>query len=176
MHPALRASLTSGSLFFAGDILSQKLAHARSGGTSYNAPPIDWNRTGKFALSGLLLHGPYFLYGFRQVDRLCGHQATLLNAVKKAVVSQVTLFPVFICSFLAFSAVLDGEAPLPRIRGKFQEVFVNGTLVWPVANVISFRFVPVAYRIPYVNLVGLGWNTYLSSVNGQPPTEIEVPV
>ncbi|KAJ3158102.1 hypothetical protein HDU86_003054 [Geranomyces michiganensis] len=175
MHPALKASLTSGVLFTAGDILSQKLVPSLA---SHNLQQgMDWPRTAKFGLCGALLHGPYFLYGFRQVDRLIGGgQPTFLNAVKKAAVSQITLFPVFIVSFLSLSALLDGASPAERVRQKFSEVFVNGALVWPLANVISFRFVPVALRIPYVNLVGLGWNTYLSTVNGARLPEHEIPV
>ncbi|KAJ3165715.1 hypothetical protein HDU88_003908 [Geranomyces variabilis] len=175
MHPALKASLTSGVLFTAGDILSQKLVPSLASHDPQGF--VDWERTAKFGLCGAVLHGPYFLYGFRHVDRLIGTgKPSFANAIKKAAVSQVTLFPVFIASFLSLSALLDGASPTERVRLKFKEVFVNGALVWPLANVISFRFVPVALRIPYVNLVGLGWNTYLSSVNGARLPEHEIPV
>ncbi|KAI8820510.1 uncharacterized protein EV422DRAFT_531123 [Fimicolochytrium jonesii] len=192
MHPLIRASLTSGVLFTGGDLLSQHIVPQptapstvstlsslddKNAPTTWRDVDIDWTRTSKFAILGAFLHGPYFLYGFRAIDRFWGPQPTLWNSIRKSATSQVTIFPPFVFLFLSSSALLDGQPPVDRLQKRFKEVIINGTLVWPAANVLGFRFVPAGWRLPYINFVGIFWNTYLSSITGSMARRnLEIPV
>ena len=40
-----------------------------------------------------------------------------------------------------------------------------GSVFWPAVNVANFMWCPPKYRVLYVNVCGLFWNTYLSWVN-----------
>ncbi|KNC99011.1 uncharacterized protein SPPG_05961 [Spizellomyces punctatus DAOM BR117] len=163
MQALVRASLTSGTLYTIGDLLNQGFVEPRvSGSDRSQFRDVDWLRTGKFALTGALLHGPFFLYGFTMLDRLCGQARSLGAVFKKSVAGQVLLFPPYVLSFLSMTALLDGQSPWDRIQSRFVPIMVNGSIVWPIANVINFRYLPSQWRIAYINIVGIGWNTYLS--------------
>jgi hypothetical protein len=84
-----RAALTSGVLMGAGDCMCQAIQrrqarqqqqqqqqHAPGKGgkpaAAAAAARHDWARTARFAVIGLTLHGPFFLVGFRALDRVFG--------------------------------------------------------------------------------------------------------
>jgi protein Mpv17 len=154
MHPLLRASLTSGLLYSIGDIATQTI--------SKDGTDIDFHRVARFALTGSILHGPYFLMGFRALDaKFPGN--SLKASLTKVLVGQVCLFPPFVSLLLTFTSLLEGKSLLTAdFKEKFIKININGLLIWPFANLVNFRYIPSQYRVLYVNMIGLGWNTYLS--------------
>jgi len=152
MHPILRASITSGSLYILGDLTNQFWIRQQE---------WDMDQTWKFALTGALLHGPYFLFGFRKLDRLFPTK-DFKNIILKTMAGQVFLFPPFVAVYLSANALLHSKSPVDELKGRFIEINKTGLIVWPLANLFQFRYIPSDYRVLYVNLIGLGWNTYLS--------------
>ncbi|KAJ3187010.1 hypothetical protein HDU85_007048 [Gaertneriomyces sp. JEL0708] len=180
-----RASATSGALYVLGDLLNQVVVEPRTnppnGLSQTQSTNVDWVRALKFGFTGALLHGPYFLYGFRMLDRVCGPSRSLSTVLKKSALGQVVLFPPYVVAFLSLTAVLDGETPWTRLKSRFMPILVNGSIFWPAANFVNFRFVPSHWRIAYVNVVGIGWNTYLSfttrpSVAALPGSQLAAPL
>jgi len=39
-------------------------------------------------------------------------------------------------------------------------------MIWPVVQFVNFKYVPLELRVLVVNVVSLGWNCYLSYLNG----------
>jgi peroxisomal membrane protein 2 len=37
----------------------------------------------------------------------------------------------------------------------------SGWRLWPLASLINYRYVPLQFRVLFVNLVSLGWSTFL---------------
>jgi len=153
--------LTSGVIHAVSDTVAQVVEGARAPGA------IDLGRVGKFATVGFLLHGPFFTTFFTAIDRVLGTQRTFRMAMLKSTIGQIVAFPVYLAAFFAFRGALDG-APRAQIeqsiRTKMWPTVVAGTLVWMPANVVNFVLVPAPLRVFYVNLVGVGWNSYLSLV------------
>ena len=72
------------------------------------------------------------------------------------------MFPPFVALFISFNALLHQKPVIDELKDKFLKVNKAGIIVWPIANLFQFRFVPSTYRVLYVNCIGIGWNTYLS--------------
>ncbi|PNG99105.1 PXMP2/4 family protein 4, partial [Tetrabaena socialis] len=105
--------------------------------------PHNWERTTRFGLIGLCLHGPYFLYGFRMLDERFGPAKTLVTAAKKTALGQLTLFPVYLVAF--FTAItlmecrgVEAEAVAAKLRSSFMPAYAAGSVFWPIANMVNF--------------------------------------
>ena len=105
----LRAGLQSGTIMGIADASTQVLIEgknitsamtsletkngkARSGQDTNDS--YDGDRTLRWALMGLLLHGPYFLTGFFAIDRRFGvSKVSWKTVAKKTIAAQMILFP-----------------------------------------------------------------------------------
>lgn len=191
-RPDIRAALTSCTVMAVSDVVCQsvveaknkkKVSKAKTTGpkrsTSDEAledlspihestTAIDANRSARFALVGLTLHGPFFYYGFRWIDAHFGPATNISTALVKSFVGQVTLFPVYLATFLVYMAFLEGKSVAQtedRVRSVFWPAYVTGGAFWPAANIVNFMLVPPQGRVAYVAGAGLIWNTYLSWAN-----------
>ena len=50
------------------------------------------------------------------------------------------------------------------MKKDFLRVIIAGAIVWPPAQMVNFLYVPLPYRVLFINVVGLGWSTYTSFV------------
>jgi hypothetical protein len=46
------------------------------------------------------------------------------------------------------------QGGIERWKSAFLPTYVNGSVFWPIANMINFSFVPATQRIPYINVCG----------------------
>eukprot|EP00270_Netrium_digitus_P019080 TRINITY_DN741_c0_g1_i1.p1 TRINITY_DN741_c0_g1~~TRINITY_DN741_c0_g1_i1.p1 ORF type:complete len:216 (+),score=36.27 TRINITY_DN741_c0_g1_i1:111-758(+) len=185
--PTFRAGLTSAVVMSVGDLTCQAISNSvvdakesrpktkalvaetkdvSSSGSSRSG--FDLQRTARFGLVGLTLHGPFFYHGMQQLDLRFGPAKSLQMAVQKSLIGQFTLFPTYVTSFFLYMGLLEGRsgaALLDKVKAGFSAAFGAGCIFWPLANVINFRFVPVTGRILYLNGAGLLWNSYLSWTN-----------
>eukprot|EP00195_Chlamydomonas_chlamydogama_P013981 CAMPEP_0202908432 /NCGR_PEP_ID=MMETSP1392-20130828/45977_1 /ASSEMBLY_ACC=CAM_ASM_000868 /TAXON_ID=225041 /ORGANISM="Chlamydomonas chlamydogama, Strain SAG 11-48b" /LENGTH=108 /DNA_ID=CAMNT_0049597759 /DNA_START=284 /DNA_END=607 /DNA_ORIENTATION=+ len=90
---------------------------------------------------------------------------------------QVTLFPTYLAACLTYLGVLEGRS-LSEAWNRAQPLIVPtciaGTVFWPIANIINFRYIGPSQRVLYVNAAGLLWNTFLSFMNSSQAVQAPV--
>jgi hypothetical protein len=49
-----------------------------------------------------------------------------------------------------------------NVKNKFVQIYVADCAVWPLAQMFNFTFVPAHLQPIFVNIMNIGWNTFLS--------------
>jgi protein Mpv17 len=53
---------------------------------------------------------------------------------------------------------------LEELEAKFIPTAKANLYIWPLAQLINFRIMPLHYQILYMNFIGVFWNAYMSYV------------
>lgn len=73
--------------------------------------------------------------------------------------------------FLSSMAVMEGNSAQKKLETTWWPALKTNWLVWPAVQTVNFTFLPLQYRVLFANVVSIGWNSYLSWVNGQEAAE-----
>eukprot|EP00741_Cyanophora_paradoxa_P008994 tig00001424_g8707.t1 len=168
--PLLTKTLTSTVGFFLGDVIAQSP-------DMMNGKAYDPARTAKLMAFGATIHGPVGHYWYGLVDKLIFPKtptATIAVATKVAF-DQVFWAPIFTSIFFGFMETINGRADnvIPTIEQKLWPTLLANWKLWPAAHVINFKFIPSNQRVLYINVVSVGWNTFLSTMNAAPAEKKE---
>ena len=84
--------------------------------------------------------------------------------VTKMLLDQLIWSPINTCIFFASLAAMEGNmASIPGILDeKLVPTVLAGYMLWPLAHLINFKFVPSRNRLLYINVVNLFWSIYLA--------------
>ncbi|XP_060553542.1 protein Mpv17-like isoform X2 [Ruditapes philippinarum] len=166
VHPIRTAAISAGTLLSAGDVLAQLVVEKRPL-EMYNV-----KRTIRFAIFGTFFGGPMFSVWYSTLARKLGH--TKYAALKMVACDQLLFAPPFIAYFLIVMELMKGEG-LQDIKLKLQDdygdVMKTNYKIWPAVQAMNFTFVPVHYRVVTVNVVAVGWNTYLAWMSEKTPAQ-----
>lgn len=78
---------------------------------------------------------------------------------------QLVFAPVATGVFLSSMALLEGADPRQKLDESYFTALGTNYLVWPMAQFVNFKFVPVQHQLLFVNVMSLGWNCFLSCLN-----------
>ncbi len=176
----VKAALTSCTMMAVGDVIAQNVS---------NQPEWDKKRTGRYALVGLLLHGPYFYVMYGLIDKLGGRDPR--QWLRKTLVSHVSVFPIYITCFLSCLTAIERipmiqsnatqtiplmEAMQQRVKTMAWPIFRDGTAFWPMVNFVTFKLLPQGpgsqvVKVAWANVAGIAWQSYLSA-----KTSVKVPL
>ncbi|TKY85510.1 hypothetical protein EX895_005672 [Sporisorium graminicola] len=140
----------------------------------------DWSRSGRFlafnvGMAPLLAEWNKFLE-FRFPLRsavsagAAGAASTLgkvsLRALANRVAMDQLLFaPIGLALFTGSMGYME-RGSIDGVQAKFGEMYIPALLanwqLWPLVQLVNFRYMPLKYRVPFVSAVGILWNIGLS--------------
>ena len=82
----------------------------------------------------------------------------------KVALDQLTFSPVFNLLYFYLIGLMEGRS-LQYIHDKISREFVMVMMmnykVWPLVNVLNFKYVPPQLRVLFGNIVGIFWTAYV---------------
>jgi len=134
------------------------------------AVAYDPKRTGDFALVGAIIAAPidkwYAFLG--TIDLSTVLPAAMPKAVGMVMLDQLMWAPFCLASVFGMLSALQGdglEGWKDKMRTTWGKTVVSNWLLWVPAQMLNFLIVPPQLQLLYANVVGLGWNVYLSKVS-----------
>jgi len=158
-RPVLTQVITTAVLFGAGDVIAQQAVERRG------LPKHDYVRTARMAAWGGCVFGPIVVQWYKVLDRVKFPGRPNLELVSRVAADQIIFTPVNLMFFFTGMTLLEGGDPKKKLQNSYWETLKSNWLIWPGVQLANFKFVPLEHRLLVVNLVSLGWNSYLSYVN-----------
>ncbi|KAI1744119.1 hypothetical protein F4680DRAFT_406266 [Xylaria scruposa] len=129
----------------------------------------DWARTARALFIGGSAAIPGYVW-FSFLSRSFNYSSTFVSIGIKVVVNQLTFTPLFNCYFFGAQALLSGDTAAEAWRRVYNTVpvsWINSCKIWPAVTAFSFAFIPFEYRNIFGGVIAVGWQTYLSFLNGR---------
>ncbi|KAG1674855.1 hypothetical protein FOA52_015243 [Chlamydomonas sp. UWO 241] len=160
--PLLTKAATCGILNALGDVLAQ-LVVEKSG-------TINVQRTATFAAIGFMLTGPLITYWYDLLARLMPSSMGATSTLMSLAIDQLLFAPTCIAAFFGLINVIEGKPDMivPKLKADLWEAVKANWLLWVPAQAINFSVVPLPLRAPFVSVVALAWNVYLSWSSHKP--------
>ncbi|KAH9853170.1 hypothetical protein C2E23DRAFT_729080 [Lenzites betulinus] len=181
-HPYYTTALTNGALNALGDVvaqITQKVIAQQEDSQPRTPWRYDFPRTLRFFAFGFGM-GPVigrwnvFLeqrFPLRPVGNSTGKGKVSLRALARRVgADQLFMAPIGLALFIGSMGVMEGR-DASHIGQRYQDLYKPAILanwqVWPVAQLVNFRFMPLPYRVPFQSTCGVFWTLYLSLLNAK---------
>lgn len=159
-RPILTKCCTAFFTVSAGDILCQTLEHIRS--------PCEWKydfiRTAKFA-SFAFMFTPFAHTHYSVIMPKIFPSPDKSTLVKSVIFDQTVYTPVYFLAYFAYMNCISGKSfddLSCQLSIKYFESLRANWIFWPLIMLGGFIYVPVMYRVLYINVFGIFWNTYFS--------------
>jgi hypothetical protein len=189
-HPLLTKSLTSSCIMSLSDVLCQELVNTRSSAiaiagpkgrrkersTSSTSSRLDLHRTLQVAITGMMWSGPITHFWYALLEKIYAFLAKLLHIHHQAVglcikllLDAILFSPTVVVGYFVVRSLLEGgdwtASAKDKLQTKFKPTLLSAWKFWPVVNSVNFYFVPLQFRVLYMNVLSLFWSGYLTYVN-----------
>jgi hypothetical protein len=178
--PVTTKCVTSAFLFGLGDRIAQRVEKSRApkgDGLRATEPDDDGAlvsattaRTMRMVLWGGVIFAPIAHKWVNFVERTVGSHGKVV-VVKKMLLDMFVLAPSLNTLFFTTTQVMEGKTPgqgFDFAVDRLPQTLKANYMIWPAANVVNYGFVPLQYRILFINCVNLVWTTVLSTISSRP--------
>jgi len=94
---------------------------------------------------------------------------------KRVLADQSVGAPIGLVIFIGSMGKMEGR-DVQSIKQKYRDMFIPAIKanwqVWPAIQLVNFRFMPLAYRVPFQASCGVFWTLYLSLLNAREDTKL----
>ncbi|KAI0768511.1 hypothetical protein BD413DRAFT_126857 [Trametes elegans] len=177
-HPYTTLAFTNGALNALGDVVAQltqrvvERSEDRRQERPYNIP-----RTLRFFAFGFGM-GPvigrwnFFLEKHFPLRSLGGNtgKVSLRALARRVGADQLFMAPIGLGLFIGSMGVMEGRSAKhieQRYKDLYKPALIANWQVWPLAQLVNFRFMPLPYRVPFQSTCGVFWTLYLSLLNAK---------
>ncbi|XP_049951390.1 protein Mpv17-like isoform X2 [Schistocerca serialis cubense] len=147
-----------------GDVIAQLFVEKKE------MKDFDVMRLLRFGAIGGIYIGPVLRTWFGFLDsRFKGRSAIIV--VKKVALDQLCFVPLFLgvlVSIIGFGNGKSVDQVKEKLEADYPDIMMTNYKIWPLVQTLNFSVVPVHYQVPLVQVVAVGWNTYMSWKAHQP--------
>jgi len=154
-YPLLVKSITSSAICGSGDVFSQIVIE--------KSDKLNFRRSFNFSILGGFLVGPTLHVWYGNLARWFPGQSAKAT-IKRTIADQFVFAPSFLAVFITCHSIIEGKYNLAtqHLSDRWATTVVANWGLWIPAQIVNFRFTPVAYQVLVSNITALAWNTYLS--------------
>lgn len=154
-HPYAVQSVQTGALLWLGDVIAQKGLESKE---------YDKMRAARMTAMGIMI-GPSVHVWYLTLERFLGKKKDLRTGLTKVAIDQLLFAPIVLVVFISTLSTLEGKSLSEiqtKVRAEFKDLIIANYKLWPAVQVINFTLVPVEYRVLFLQVVAVGWNTFLA--------------
>lgn len=191
VHPVKTQIVSSGVLWGIGDVAAQTITHYSTvknkhpqnhKGGIYSSQKdgskefkINWKRVAITSMFGAGFVGPVGHFWYEALDRFIRHKLQFQPKSLRFVSAKVALDglicgPLDLLVFFTYMGFSAGKS-VSQVKEDVKRDFIPALAleggVWPLVQIVNFRYVPVRYQLLYVNIFCLVDSAFLSWLEQQ---------
>eukprot|EP01095_Lingulamoeba_sp_RSL-Kostka_P000698 TRINITY_DN10984_c0_g1_i1.p1 TRINITY_DN10984_c0_g1~~TRINITY_DN10984_c0_g1_i1.p1 ORF type:complete len:192 (+),score=47.59 TRINITY_DN10984_c0_g1_i1:18-593(+) len=172
-YPIQTKMFTASFLMGAGDTIAQFIEDEKV----FQTGNYDYSRTARMMMIGLTFFGPALHYWYGFLNRLIPGSGAA-KAVLKVGIDQTIFAPLAIGVFYTLNGLFSFESPteiIDTLKNDYMGTLLINYMIWPVTQLINFKYIPPHSQVLFSNFIALGWNTCLSLMaNKEDDDEIKI--
>ncbi|RLN20223.1 hypothetical protein BBI17_001992 [Phytophthora kernoviae] len=127
-------------------------------------------QTMRMMIWGGVLFAPIAHTWVNFIERTVGSSGKVV-VVKKMLLDMFVLAPSINTLFFTSTQMMVGKSPSQGFdfaMERLPQTLKANYMIWPPANIVNYSFVPLQYRILFINCVNIVWTTVLSTISSRP--------